>query len=173
MLAERHNFLFVSCTDMLREEARRRNQSVERSVLRSISAEWRRENGLGVLVDKTIEFFNSQPKAYEGLAVASLRNPGEVDRIHELSGKVIWVDAEPKIRYDRIMTNKSARGRLPEDGRTFEQFIEDDAVEMNPTGDEATLNMSAVKQKADISILNNGNDIEAFKDEAERVLGLA
>lgn len=170
MLAERHNFLFVSLTDMLRAEARRRGQPVEREVLRSISAEWRRESGLGVLVDKALAFFSNQTKKYDGLVVASLRNPGEAERIHELGGKVIWVDAKLRIRYDRIQANKLTRDRAEEDERTFEQFCDDEAAEMNQSGDEATLNMNGVKKLADVFLVNNGNDIDVFKDEAEKIL---
>ncbi len=170
MLAERHNFLFVSLTDTLREEARRRNQPVERATLREISAEWRRESGLGVLVDKAKKYYEAQQTPYEGLVVASLRNPGEADRVHELGGQVIWVDADSYIRYDRIQANKHTRGRSGEDEKTFEQFLADEMAEMNSSGDEATLNMTAVKERADLTLLNNGNDIEAFKDQAEKTL---
>jgi dephospho-CoA kinase len=167
MLAERRKFLFLSGSDMLREEAKRRGLPVEREVLRTISAEWRREKGLGVLIDKAVEIFNQQKDKYEGLALVSLRNPGEADRVHELGGKVIWVDAEPKVRYDRIFS----RQRTTEDNKTFEQFLDEEQIEMQHSGDAATLNMSAVKEKADIFLENNGNDVDAFKDEAEKALG--
>lgn len=170
MLAERRNYLFVSLTDMLREEAKRRNQPVERSVLRTISAQWRRESDLGVLIDKAKNFFEAQNQAYDGLVVASLRNPGEADRVHELGGTVIWVDADPRVRYDRIQANKAIRERAEEDERTFEQFLSDEAAEMTQSGDVATLNMNAVKDRADMTLMNDGNDIDVFKDEAEKVL---
>jgi cytidylate kinase len=170
MLAERHDFLFVSMTDMLRGEAGKRGLPVEREVLRTISAEWRRESGLGVLIDKSIEFFQSQDRQYAGLVVASLRNPGEADRVHELGGQLIWVDADARIRYDRIQANAAGRGRAEEDTKTFEEFLAEEKAEMTQSGDVATLNMSGVKALADITLLNEGNDIEAFKDNAERTL---
>jgi cytidylate kinase len=172
MLAERHNYLFVSMTDMLREEAKRRNLPVEREVLRTISAEWRRQSGLGVLVDKSVEYFNSLNQDYAGLVIASLRNPGEADRVHELGGEVIWVDADPKVRYDRIQSNAAARGRSEEDTKTFEQFLSEEAAEMQSSGDAATLNMSAVKELADKFLDNGGTDIGLFKDTTEKALGL-
>ncbi len=49
MLAAHHNYMFISVTELLRKEARRRYLPVERGVLRAISTEWRRELGLGVL----------------------------------------------------------------------------------------------------------------------------
>lgn len=169
MLAERHGWLFVSVTDLLRAEAVRRGLPVEREHLRTISAEWRRESGLGALVDKAVAEFEAAGDQYAGVVMASLRNPGEVDRLHELGGTMVWVDADPKVRYDRI----HSRQRSAEDNKTFEQFIAEEEEEMHRSGDAATLDMSAVKEKADITIYNNGNDLGAFKDAAEHQLDLA
>jgi cytidylate kinase len=170
MLSERHGWLFISVTDMLRDEARKRGQPVEREVLRNISAEWRREGGLGVLVDKAVEIFEANKDKYKGLVMASMRNPGEADRIHELKGQMIWVDADARVRYDRIQANAFNRGRASEDTKTFEQFLSEEEAEMKRSGDEATLDMLAVKERSDIFLTNDGNDIDAFKDYVEQDL---
>lgn len=170
MLAE-HGWLFVSGSDILRNELKKRGLPIERENLRDLSAQWRRESGLGVLVDKAAQVFEKRGGAskYKGWAIASLRNPGEVDRIHELGGKVVWVDAESKIRYERV----AARLRGAEDYKTFEQFLAEETAEMKHSGDEATLSLGDVKAKADIFIENNGSDLEEFKLAAEKALGLA
>jgi len=170
MLAERHGYLFVSLTDMLRKEAQIRNVSPDREVLRAISAEWRRESGLGVLIDKALEHLKEINAAYRGIVMASLRNPGEADRVHELGGKVIWVDADPKLRYSRIQTNKSTRDRIEEDEKTYEQFAAEEQAEMTYSGDRATLSMTGVKDNADLMIVNDGNDIDVFKDQSEQAI---
>lgn len=72
--------------------------------------------------------------------------------MHELGGKVVWVDADQRIRYERIRA--ANRGRGSEDDITFEDFQAHEAAEMQSSGDEATLNMTAVKAHADITILN-------------------
>lgn len=170
MLAERHGWLFVSVSDILRNELQRRQMAIERKNLRLLSAEWRRKHGLGVLIDKALDEFNqaSRLKQYGGLVISSLRNFGEADRVHELGGKIVWVDADPKIRYERI----SSRTRSDEDRKTYEQFIQDEQEEMQHfKGDEATLNLAGVKDRADIFIENSGDDIEAFKTAAEKALG--
>lgn len=172
LLAEHHNYLFISVTDLLRKEAERRGQPVEREVLRTISAEWRRELGLGVLVDKAVAEFETVRGKYDGLVMASLRNPGEADRIHELGGTMVWVDADPRVRYDRIQANKAARGRAGEDDKSFEQFLAEEEAEMRSTGDAATLNMLAVKEKCDVFPLNDSDDIERFRRDIEKTLGL-
>lgn len=174
MLAERHDFLFISASDLLRDEARARGEEPTREILRTISAEWRRESGhLGVLVDKAVEQYRQVADMYPGgLVVVSLRNPGEADRIHEMDGVMVWADADQKIRYDRITAHAEARNRAGEDNRTFEQFQLEEAAEMTSSGDTATLDMSAVKERSDIFITNDGDDIDAFKDEAELALKL-
>lgn len=158
ILAEEHGFLAVSVSDLLRAECERRGLSVERENLRMISAEWRREGGLGVLVDKAAEEFERQGGVHAGLAVGSLRNPGEVDRVHELGGTVVWVDADPRVRYERIMA--ADRGRAGEDNVTYEEFIAQEEAEMSQSGDAATLNMGAVRAGADVELLNSAGRAE-------------
>ena len=164
-LALKHNFLFISITDLLREEAKRREIAADRENLRMISAEWRRQYGLGVLVDRAYDVYKTLEDKYAGLAISSLRNPAEADRVHELGGVVVWVDANPKTRYERIQANLAARGRVAEDAKTYEQFLLEEEMEMHtpPGGDNANLNMSGVKQKSDILLLNDGTNLEQFE----------
>ncbi len=166
VLAKKHGWLFISGSDLLREEAKKRGLPVEREVLRTISAEWRRQGGLGVIIDKVIELYSAKAGQYKGLVTVSLRNPGEVDRVHELGGKVVWVDADPKVRYQRIFS----RQRTDEDNKTFEEFLAEEAAEMRHSGDSATLNMAAVKEKADIFLQNDGDSIEDFNNYVEKQL---
>lgn len=173
ILADKHRYLFVSVTDILRDELKRRGLEVNRENLRSLSAEWRRESGqLGVLVDKAVEQYQQAAKKYSGVAMASLRNPGEADRVHELGGKMVWVDADLHVRYERIQKNAAARGRAEEDDKTFEQFLAEEQAEMNQSGDEATLSMSGVRDKCDVFIMNDGTDMKKLQTKIEESLGL-
>jgi len=167
MLAERYGWLFVSVSDYLRQEAKKRDLPIEREVLRTISAEWRREYGVGVLVDKAFEEFRRPGNKYKGLAIIPMRNPGEAQRVKDLGGKLIWVDADPKIRYQRIYS----RQRSAEDQKTFEQFLKEEQDEMEHSGDHHTLSMAGVKAKVDIFIENNG-DKSSFVKEIEKALSL-
>ena len=164
-LEEKRNFYFISVSDLFRAEARKRGIAVERVNLAMISAEWRRQGGLGVMIEKPLEVYLQVAGQYDGLVISSLRNPGEADAIHKYGGKVIWVDADPEVRYQRI-ASVSREGRGEEDQKTFDEFMADERREMHSTGDDATLDMAGVKAKADIFIENNGFDIEAFKKEA-------
>jgi dephospho-CoA kinase len=172
ILAEQFNYVFISVTDLLRQEASHRSLPADRDTLRTISAEWRRQSGLGVLVDKALAVFSQQTNSGK-LALASLRNHGEVDRVHELGGIVLWLDAPPRLRYDRIQANAAARNRAAEDQRTFDQFLADEQVEMQASGDAATLDMLQVKVQADIVIINDFSNIPTLAQEIGRKLNLA
>lgn len=171
MLAEKYGYLFADASAMLVAELNQRGLPIDRANKAKLSAEWRREFGMGAIVDKAVEMFNKSSKAYAGLVVGSLRHPGEVDSVHNLGGKVVWVDADPRVRYDRIQKNLHERQTThAEEGKSFEEFLAEQQREMTPVGDSATLNMSAVKEKADIFLENNGNDVKAFRNEAEKAL---
>ena len=145
-----------------------------REYARELSAEWRRKYGRGVLIDKAKEIFDASNGSYKGLAMASLRNPGEADSVHNYGGVVIWVDADPKVRYERIQANSKQRGqhRLLDDQKSFAEFIADEEAEMHHSGDEATLSMSGVREKSDIFLKNNGHDLSELEKELSSSLGL-
>lgn len=164
MLAEQYSWLFVPATNAIRAELKKRGLPLERENMRALANEWRKQFGAGVLIDKAVELYRESN--YKGLAIASIRSVGEAERVHELGGKIVWVDANPKVRYLRI----NSRQRSSEDNKTFEQFLAEEKAEMFGNDDKTTLNMSEVKVRADIFIDNDGNDIEAFKNAAEKAL---
>ena len=171
LLADKYGYLNASATEMFLEELQKRGWAVSREHKSKLSAEWRRESGMGVIVDKAVEMFNMYPGKYKGIVVGSLRHPGEADQVHELGGTMVWTDADPKARYDRIQKNLHERkGTHDEHEKTFEQFLFEEESEMQHSGDAATLNMSAVKERSDIFLENDGDDIEVFKTDIENAL---
>jgi len=174
LLSQYHNYLFVSITNLLRDELKVRGKPITRENMRNLSAEWRGKYGLGVLIDRAMASYKAQSDQYQGVVIASLRNSGEVDRVHALGGIVIWVDADPHIRYERVQTNAEARGRAGEDNKTYDQFLAEEASEMNrPAGsDNTTLSLSAVREQSDIQIDNTEQDVTNLRTRVERALNL-
>jgi cytidylate kinase len=174
LLAERHNYLFISVTELLRTEASRRNLPVERENLRMISAEWRRELGLGVLVDKAVAEYEIVKDQYAGLVMASIRNPGEADRVHQFGGTMIWIDADPRTRYDRIQSNAATRGRAEEDNKTFEQFLAEEETEMHVPegGDSAMLDSASVRDRCDTFVTNDSTSLDTLESALKAALDI-
>lgn len=167
ILQKDFGFRFISVSDMLRAELKKRGVPIEREHLRELSHEWRVKYGLGYLIDKAVEEFEPQKVKFRGLVISSLRNHGEADRLHELGGQVLWLDAEPHRRYDRIMT----RNRSREDDKTFEQFMAEEQAEMQGA-DQAALDLAAVKDMADLFLKNDFSSLNELKSAASRTLGL-
>ncbi|HEY1064402.1 MAG TPA: AAA family ATPase [Candidatus Saccharimonadales bacterium] len=172
LLSSKYHYLFVSATDLLAAELTKRGEPTDREHKSALSAEWRREDGMGVIVQKAYETWQEQASTYKGVVVGSLRHPGEADVVHELGGTMVWVDADPQVRYDRIQANVAARNRLVEDGITFEEFLAQEEREMHPVGDAATLDMASVKARCDVFLDNGGDDLISFQAAAEQALGL-
>lgn len=167
ILVKNFGFGFVNVSDFLRQEAKKRNLEDSRQNLRTISAQWRREMGVGVLVDMAMDYLKSTGQSYPGVVISPMRNSGEAQRLKDLGGKLIWVDAMPRLRFQRV----ASRGRDKESTYSYEEFVASEQAEMNSSGDEATLDMAEVKDMADIQIENNGS-LEELKNTIAQKLGL-
>jgi dephospho-CoA kinase len=163
ILAE-HGWLFVSVADFLREEARRRGLPLNREVLSGIGAEWRRQYGLGVLVNKAIDVYKASEKEYKGVVICAMRNAGEAEKLKELGGILVWVDADLSVRYERILK----RG----DQKSFRQFTREEEVDAVHGEDDTTLSTADVQQKVDIFIENNTNNLDNLRKTVEEKLKL-
>ncbi len=171
IIAERHNFLFISVSDLLRIECRKRGLEVVRENLRAISAEWRREFGLGVLVDKAVELAESSSRHYDGIVASPMRNVGEAQHLKDIGGTLVWIDADPKVRYERIQV--ANRGRSGEDDKSYEEFLAEEEAEMHPNdpNDPSLLNGAGVKALADVTIMND-TDTETLQKSIDTALKL-
>lgn len=166
LLAERSGYHFHSVTDLLRQALAEQGKEINRENLAALSKQWRNESGDGgIMFTKGVEAYlgEKDEKGYAGAALASIRHPDEVGAIHRYGGVVVWVDADQKLRYDRI--SAANRGRA-EDQTSFEQFKADEDREMNPPADApaGTLNMAAVRDIADITITNNFSSVDEYRD---------
>ena len=94
--------------------------------------------------------------------ITGIRSMGEADAIHAQGGIIIGVDADPKVRYERIFS----RQRDSEAQKTFEQFLAQDEHEnkgVSETGDGR--GVRTIIEGADVLIQNEGNtlaELEAY-----------
>lgn len=167
-----HGFFVASATEMLAEGLKEKGWPVDREHKSKLSTEWRKQYGMSAVVDRGLELYEPVKDQYKGFAVGSLRHPGEAQKILDLGGHVIWVDADVKVRYDRVV-GRVDDNKANEDRVTLEEFQAQQEREMHHhSGDNATLNIAGVKVLSDIFIENNGNDIAAFRYDVEQTLDL-
>lgn len=100
----------------------------------------------------------------EGGVLSGLRSMGEADAVREAGGIIIGVDADPKVRYERIYT----RGRDTEAQKTYEQFLEQDEYEnrgLSNTGPGRGIR--AIIDSADL-VLSNTSTLEELEKLIQR-----
>jgi dephospho-CoA kinase len=174
VLAEEYGFFHASTSDMLRAAKKKKyGDSPKALLLRAdpFANELRATRGPGVLVELAYEEYMENIDKYPGGMVATaIRSIGEAEKIKELGGTMVFVDADPKIRYERTFARKRDTN---DHSASYEDFLAMEKSESDvPAGDKTVQNLPAMKELADIQLENNGNDIEAFKEAAKKSLNL-
>ena len=146
-LADNENFLHISTGDIVREIAREKYGSIERPVLRKTADELRHEKGAGALVDEAV----SRNKQADKIAISGIRALGEAKALKRAGGILVFVDADPRIRYERMKN----RQRDNETQLTFEEFLINEEKEMESGKSDADFNIRAISEMADIFVENN------------------
>ena len=167
-LAEKHGFLHMSTSNMIRAMKKQQFGDSPLALLTRNDPyinKLRSERGPGFLVNEVHNLWEQNKAKYPGGFVASaLRAIGEAAAIEQLGGIMIFVNADPKIRYARSqLRNRDAT----ETGKTFEEFMKSERSEIDvDPSDKSVQNLVAMENMADLVVLNNGNNIEDFQDSA-------
>jgi dephospho-CoA kinase len=177
-LVDRHHFLLFNTSNNLRQVAQAVFQSTQRggndTPMGRVGNAYRTAYPGGTVELGLLDWWmrisilpeDLRPK---GLVIGSIRGTGEAKRLKEFGGKLIVVDADPKVRYSRIF----GRGRADDKQLSFEDFIAREAGDMAVGETDPTrFGMAAVIDMADIRIENNGNSFETFNALVEQTLGL-
>jgi len=161
----------VSLSDILRHEADKRELSHTRENLSSISREWGSLMGAGALSLMTLRnFTETRTETESGISIVSIRRPAEAEAIQEAGGVILWVDADRRLRYQRIL--HANRGRV-DDMVSYEVFCEQEDREMVPASDDpAALNMAGVRDRADIHLINEFASEEKYRRYLSTRFGL-
>lgn len=161
-LVEKKDFKHFSARGFITEEIIRRGLSVNRDNLVLIANELRAKYSPSYIAE---QLFEEAKKSGKSTIIESLRTPGEVEALQKRGDFYLFaVDANSKIRYDRITYRKSET-----DNVSYEKFIDDEKKEMSST-DPNKQNLSKCISMADY-VFNNNGTIEELEKEVERVLG--
>lgn len=167
----------VSLGDIVRDEARKRHAKSPDPIsvknMTETANYLRSQNGADFALKEALARFEEAKKdnVYKGLVVFSVRAPIEADYILKNGGKLIWVEARDKVRYER---SKQAR-REGEAEQTLKEMLEHEKLQETPQADltvEVQMNTRDIRQKATDVFENNGNDIDSFRKNAQKTFGL-
>jgi dephospho-CoA kinase len=160
-LVKQKGYLHFSSRGCLTRELNRRGLSAIRAHLRDVGNELRATYGDGYLVARALAEVNQS--AWQYLIIESIRAVAEVEALHHAGGILLAVDADARIRYDRIVGRASASDQV-----SYDEFVAHEALEMNDP-DPHGMQKARVMAMADFTIMNNGS-VEALEQEIERVL---
>ena len=160
-ILQEKGFKWISYSDILKEEAKKRKMDITRTNLQDLGDELRKKEGHGVLSKRIIE----KMIAGEDYVVGNIRNPGEVEELRKLGDFVlVKLDAAQEIRFGRLM----ARGREG-DPKNFADFMKiesrDLGISQKPHGQQH----NAVFEMAEKVISNEGSE-ERLSREVDKML---
>ena len=148
-LVEQKGFTHYSASEFLAEELIRRGREKDRPQLRLLGNEFREQYGNGYLVRVFLE--KAAQSDAENTIIESVRNTGEVAELKAAGGVLLVVDADRKVRYDRITSRGSEK-----DNVDFDTFVAQEEREWHGSAGVHDMNIMDVIKMADYTIMNNG-----------------
>lgn len=159
-LVEHHGFTHFSARAFIVREIERRGLAVDRTSMNQTANDLRKAHGPEYVIKCLLE----EAKEKGGDAVLeSVRALGEARYLKEQGAFIVAVDADRRIRYDRITKRASETDRV-----SFEQFCIEEDREMAQT-EAYDMNVRGVMDMADHTILNEGT-LEEFHDAIEEMV---
>jgi len=143
------------------EEIIRRGMVVNRDSMVLVANDLRKNNSPSYIIDRLYEKALSLG---QNSVIESIRTPGEVYSLRK-KGRfyLIAIDAEPKIRYERIRLRHSETDHI-----SYQTFLQDEQREMNSTDPNAQ-NIGRCMELADYKLWNNGT-MEQLNHQIEEIL---
>ncbi|MBY0472811.1 AAA family ATPase [Patescibacteria group bacterium] len=157
-LTKQKGFAHFSVRAFLIEEIKRQGLEIDRTTMRQVANEMRKEHGPSYVV---AQLMKQAKESSENAVVESIRAIGEGEFLKQ-HGALIWaVDADREIRYNRILNRWSETDKID-----FETFCMHEDREAN--GTEAwDMNVQGVMKMADHIFHNETTQEEMFLDVEE------
>lgn len=153
-------FAHYSVREFLVEEITKRGMEVDRSAMREVANDLRATKEPEFIVKTLFE----RAKARGGDAVIeSVRVIKEVDYLKSQGAHLFAVDADRKIRYERVVTRGSETDKVD-----FDTWVEQEEREWHNTA-AYDMNVPAVMAMADVTLTNNGT-VEELHAQIDRAL---
>ena len=160
-LTENQGFKHYSVRSFLIKEIENRGLKVNRDSMTFVANAIRAMNSPSFIVD---QLFIEASEAGGNAVIESLRTPGEVESLKQNGDFYLFVvDADPVIRYDRILARKSET-----DNVSFEEFRSNEEREMTST-DPHKQNLLKCREMADF-IINNDGSLEDLHHQINQII---
>lgn len=160
-LVRRKEFVHFSVRKFLLEEIRKRKLPENRDSMVLVANDLRKKNSPSYITDQLYEQSLKQNKS---AIIESIRTPGEAESLRTKGDFFLFaVDADPKIRYNRIKLRNSETDHID-----YDTFMANEKREMT-TNDPNKQNLKKCIEMADFVFHNNG-DREELLQQVENVI---
>ena len=160
-ILQNKDFAYFSVRSYLIDQLKSRNLEVNRDTMTQLANELRATHHPAFVVE---ELYNIAKQNGKNCIIESIRTPGEIQMLKKNDDFYLFaVDADPKIRYERIVIRNSETDKID-----FDTFIQNEKREMN-TDDPNKQNLSKCLEMADFVFTNNGS-LDALQKEVDKVL---
>ncbi len=159
-LVKEEAFEHFSASGLITEEIIKRKMPVNREMMIMVANDLRTKFGSGFIVE---ELLRRAQKCQKKTVIESIRTIGEVKKLKNIGGILLAIDADQKLRYQRILLRGSSKDMV-----TFEEFADQEKREKE-SDDPNKQNLLACKKAADYLIKNNGS-MEELHREIEKLL---
>jgi dephospho-CoA kinase len=165
------NFTHYSARDFIVREIERRGLPVSRDTMAEVANDLRVKHSPSYIIDSLLadakragQGVASREASQErsGAVIESIRTEGEIQSLRrEPQFILLAVDADPKLRYERVVARGGATDRI-----SFEKFRADEAREFS-SSDPHKQNLSRCIVLADYKLTNNGSfdELHAHVDD--------
>jgi len=160
-LVKNKGFAHFSVRQFLIDEMKKKGMPINRDNMVVTANGLRAKHSPSFIIE---ELYKKAVKTNKDAVIESIRTPGEIAFLKK-QGRflLLAVDADPKIRYERIKLRKSSTDRI-----NFKTFLANEQREMNTT-DPNKQNLKVCIDRADIKLINNST-IEELYNQLEQKL---
>lgn len=160
-LIRKYGYYHYSVRGYLIDEVNRRGLPINRDTFVEVANDLRAHHSPSYITDELYK--QAESKGFDAI-IESVRTPGEVDSLRKNPHFVLLaVDADPKIRYQRIVNRNSETDHV-----SYHTFIENEQREMSST-DPNCQNVGKCMQMADYVLQNNG-DFDLLHRQIDEVM---
>jgi len=159
-LVKEKAYLHFSVRAYLVREIEKLGLPVNRDSMTSVANELRAKNSPAFIIE---ELYKEAVKTEKNSIIESIRTPGEIDFLKKQGNFILLaVDADPKIRFERIKLRASETDNID-----FDTFVANEKREMT-SKDVNKQNLGKCIEMADI-VLNNNGSISQLIDQLNQI----
>lgn len=154
-LVQEKGFVHFSVRGFITNEINRQGLPVNRDSMVTVANKLRADHSPSYIID---QLYEQALLTGKNCIIESIRTPGEVDSLREKGNFMLFaVDADPLLRYDRIVMRNSETDRI-----SYATFIANEEREMQST-DPAKQNIGKCIEAADYIFYNNSTVPDLYK----------